>query len=1071
MSLFGQNATSGSQPATSQASSLFGGLNLPKPAQPSSNLFNNFSQPQPPTTSLFGASPSGTVSQQGLSSLFGTSTAAINGPQQSGAASTGPQANNAGFQPQAAAQQSGAYFDTLLEKSRKRANGNNALDELPSIQLGLGELRDRIKRIIPSAADKGATDGRAHYLLAASGVEPGTAVRDLSYFDTQSKRSQSPQQPALADADLESYIANLQTQTTLSMITEGLSRSVREFDTFLEENASIEWENQRRRIYNHFGIKPRTETRVDQDGLPVTAYHGAESGGFGRSRRSRGAHLGGSKHKESQNINVRERFAMQRSVIGSVGPVGSVQRSPFAESDTKSHPFTTNASAAPSGRFLREKESKFAEKVQHLNNSRIQKIAYPLLHAFSDIEAQYPGEHAQHVMNGYKALVDIVGEYAEPRGSSEPGVPKERQFAKAWVGAAQNSASAIELRKRILKGAGQHLEKQYFQSMESLLSKNPREANLGGVPNVLSKVKAYVRLRAARKDLAPDSTALQTRAGEYVWAIVFYLLRTGHIKEALEYVETNTPLFKAIDRYFPQYLSAFNASKDNRLPPELQNRINNEYSQRFRIAPENSVDPFRMACYKVIGRCDLSDINLAGLQSDLLDWAWLLVTLAREVNLAEEYAGAVFTLSGVQRSVKGLGEALLAKGLPAAEEKTAKGVYFYLQILCGLFEDAVNFFYKVEYADALHFAIALDYYGLLSVSDPSTSDGKLLTTTATDRPQINFAQMIGWYTRDFRAANVFAAVDYLTLICLNHDLEGEAGNRQVSTCHQGLRELVLESREFTKLLGDMHLDGRRIKGAIEERMKLLNLTDTDDFMRAVTIQAASIADDNGRVTDAVLLYHLAGEYDNVITITNRALSEAVALDIGQEKIQLQPARAQGDEAEAGHKPSALSLTSVEDPVELAQRITAIYNDKSMYHEKISSINKETCRVLLRMNEAKSKVEVQNWTGALDIIASLQVLPLEAQGDSNTIRQYAGKYSALPETITRNIPNLIMWTGRSCEEQRNKLVNSHYNSNDGTRRHMINDLKRKAKDLTMYAGFLKYRLPPWVNDMLARIAAD
>lgn len=65
----------------------------------------------------------------------------------------------------------------------------------------------------------------------------------------------------------------------------------------------------------------------------------------------------------------------------------------------------------------------------------------------------------------------------------------------------------------------------------------------------------------------------------------------------------------------------------------------------------------------------------------------------------------------------------------------------------------------------------------------------------------------------------------------------------------------------------------------------------------------------------------------------------------------------------------------------------------------------------------------------------------------------------------------MWTGRSCEEQRCKLANSHYNSNDGTRRHMIEDLKRKAKDLTMYAGFLKYRLPPWVNDMLARIAAE
>jgi nuclear pore complex protein Nup93 len=88
-----------------------------------------------------------------------------------------------------------------------------------------------------------------------------------------------------------------------------------------------------------------------------------------------------------------------------------------------------------------------------------------------------------------------------------------------------------------------------------------------------------------------------------------------------------------------------------------------------------------------------------------------------------------------------------------------------------------------------------------------------------------------------------------------------------------------------------------------------------------------------------------------------------------------------------------------------------------------------------------------------------------------IRQYAAKYSALPHVVTRNIPNLVMWTCRSCEEQRQRLAGSNFSSNDGTRRQMMEDLKRKVKDLTMYAGFLKYRFPPWVNDTLARIAAD
>lgn len=99
------------------------------------------------------------------------------------------------------------------------------------------------------------------------------------------------------------------------------------------------------------------------------------------------------------------------------------------------------------------------------------------------------------------------------------------------------------------------------------------------------------------------------------------------------------------------------------------------------------------------------------------------------------------------------------------------------------------------------------------------------------------------------------------------------------------------------------------------------------------------------------------------------------------------------------------------------------------------------------------------------------MPLEAKGDVNAIRAAAAKYNSCPETIKCNVPNLILWTAESCERQRSKLAHSQYNSNEGTRRAMIEDLRRKAKDLTMYVGFLQYRLPPQVNDMLARIASE
>jgi nuclear pore complex protein Nup93 len=228
--------------------------------------------------------------------------------------------------------------------------------------------------------------------------------------------------------------------------------------------------------------------------------------------------------------------------------------------------------------------------------------------------------------------------------------------------------------------------------------------------------------------------------------------------------------------------------------------------------------------------------------------------------------------------------------------------------------------------------------------------------------------MVGLYTRDFRAANVTAAVDYLTLICLNSDLPGQMGRNQITLCHEALRELVLESREFTVLLGDMQDDGQRIKGAIEQRMKLINLDETDDFMRTITMQAASVADDNGRVTDAVLLYHLAGEYDNVMVTINRSVSEAVAVPLGQEKMRIQPVKARPEEnlQVAKVQDTHSSLASIEDPIELGQKMNRLYMMHVMYRNKLKQANIDACGVLLKMAAAKQMVEEGRWTDALTV---------------------------------------------------------------------------------------------------------
>ncbi|RDW95228.1 hypothetical protein BP5796_00991 [Coleophoma crateriformis] len=1081
-SLFGSTQTT--KPAAS--TSLFGSVGAASTSQPQQNsLFGATTQNQP-QSSLFGATTQSQASKPTLGgSLFGSTTttqapqqgslftSTTQQPQQQGASLFGQTATQPaqgsllGSTSQTAAQngnQSGAYFDAILEKSRKRLHAETAGEDLPSLQLGLGDLRQRIKRIGTGAQEQ-RDDGRAHYLLAASGVDPGAAIRDLNLFNAQSSRVERLQPVETVDTDVEGYLANLQSQTTLNMIADGLARSVRDFDTFLEDNVTMEWDAQRKRIYEHFGIKPRDDLPSNRANASFAASVSTNQGGFGRSRKSRGVPLNGSRAAGTPGASSFGRSNASKSVLGSAGPIGTGRQSLFADVEKRVEG-SGGAAIGPTDRITREKQSKFIEKVQALNKSRINKQPYPVLAEFCSVSVQTGEASKNEIANSYRALISILGENPEIISPADPSAIKERQFADAYLDDTPNSAKSLALRKRILSGSTKHLEKTFFERLESFVEKNPREANLGGVPNILSKVKAYVRIRAARKNLAPDEADLQMLGDDYLWALIFFLLRSGHVKEAVDYVTSNAVAFRAIDRNFATYLTAYYSSPDRRLRRDLQDRIHSEYNQRQRNAPDNSLDPFRMACYKVIGRCGLENRNLDGLLPDTDDYLWLQFVLAREVSLVDEVANEVYNLETLQEHLILIGN----RHFKAGSDGANSGIYFMILVLAGLFEQAIDYLYPFQHVEAVHFAIALDFYGLLRVSDPAVTDSDFMSRTTRGQPQISFAYMLGYYTGDFRTANVVAAVDYLSLICLNKDLLGDAGKTQLAMCHESLRELVLESREFALLLGDIRADGQRIRGAIEERLGLIGLSDTNTFMRAITIQAASIADDNGRTTDAVLLYHLAEEFDNVIVIITRALSEAVSIPIGQDPMRLQPLKPRVSEKKQAPE-SSLSLTSVDDPVILAKEMTSLYGGNQMYLRAIKAENKDACGVLLRMSEAKVLVEREQWPEAMDIIIALDILPLKASGNASEIRSYASKFSSLPQAVANNVPNLLMWTITCCNRERAKLSGGQFGGNDGTRRLMIDDLKQKNMDLTTYTSQLRYRFPAHLHEALARAISE
>ncbi|WEW59428.1 nuclear pore complex subunit [Emydomyces testavorans] len=957
-----------------------------------------------------------------------------------------------------------AYFSSLLERGKKRPHPSSLKAtpvDLPNLQLGLDDIRRTARGLgnREAAAHVGA-DGKAHYALTASGISPGQVLHDLRSLDAQAPAPSPAKDDEPFDPDNQKFLRRIQQRGREAMIAESFARVRRDFDAFLEERVNLNWDEQRQKIYEHFGLAPKGEAGSNAPGATMR-----EGGAFGATK---GAKFGtdlGQRPTSSTRRSVFGRSGLSKSVIGSTVRSGDA---------TQTFSPTASSMQSVDARFLREKMGQFGTKVQHLNEARLQEKALPVLHEFAEVEKLTISDVPRQLFEAYQALISITNESQNMVSFAEPGAIKERQFAQDYLDENVNSNESVRLRGRVIEGSRRYLEHAFYREVENAIVKNPREAELGGVPSITNKIRAYIRLKAARKDLAPDGIELQMVGQDYCWVLIFYLLRCGFVSEAAEYVSTDQG-FRSMDYKFVTYMTTY--AQQRRLPRDLQQKINGEYQQRLRNAPEKTIDPYRMACYKIIGRCDLTQRRLEGISQGVEDWMWLQFTLAREDSRTEEAAGDLFGLQEIQNDVTEIGQRIFVKG---QEGPGGYGIYFLLQILSGMFEHAVSYLWKYAPINAVHFGIALDYYGLLRVSDFYTSgeelsDAVLVSFTTKQLPQINFASLITQYTQEFRTGNVEAAVDYFTLICLNADLPEELGKSQASVCHEALREFILETRGYAKLLGDIKSDGTRIRGAIEQRLKLIKIDDQEEFLKTITVQAAAVADDKGLTADAVLLYHLAEDYNNVIAILNRALSDAVAVNLGAAALKIPQTKpsaeqqAEGQRGVSAETGTSFSLTSVEDPVALAKNMIGLYNTNAMYYQKIHPINRESCGILLRMMDAKSKVEAGRWAQALDDINNLQILPLSARGSVTYVRSAAQSFSALPPVIVRNGGHLIMWSITCISRERARLQHGVY-END-MRQSLADELLVMAKDLMVFAGMIKYKLPPGVYEALAKAAGD
>lgn len=914
----------------------------------------------------------------------------------------------------------------LMKQSQVLAN-HYIHSDLPTIQLGLDQIETQSRKLATRAtavpAGIGSGDGhagtdtnRAHYFLANGGVDAASladtiqATRVANAFDVQR---------SLDDTDIAGYLRNEQEHVILSALDEGHRETQEAFERTVDRSLRNNWDVQKRRIVEDFGSFT----------APSTSAPGA-------------------------SLNASQSLA-----------------APVSEATLLQ---------------MQAKMSRYVLVVQALNDARLNDSAFPLVHHFAEASALVAGGDlgpAQtKLLECWKIVEEIVREHNVVAGRFTRGVVAQREYAPSYTDPHEYLASTqgLSLRKEIIHGSMQYLQAQFLQHIDMAIARNPLKAQLGGRPTVRHRVAAYCRI----KHIGPDNNwsseleLLSTSEGKApIWAQIFYLLRTGHEEDAVSLAAEAEDSMRRADHAFVGVFKTWIDSPERILPKSIRDRLFTDYNSRFRAVAQDAVDPFKLALYKLIGRFEPRKRFPAALASNSENWLWLQLAVVREPPVTE---GNTFLGLAEDTRITGrdshtlgsLASTVITYGEAHFDPKgTSPYTYFQLLLLVGQFERAINFLYSrpATQIEAVQFAIALTYYGLLRVPPADkTSQLDYLSVDAT-HPDLaaagvnekvgiaafDFARLIQRYTRAFVQSDPREALQHVYLVALNSDMKEPVASEQMDRCLDMVRQVVLDSKDYYTLLGDPRNDGSVASGLIGKYSKLINTPDETKFLKTIVAAAASAAERGRQIKDAVMLYNLAGEYDKVVAVLNKELGihlmDADNMGAGRDTaLALAP---------------GTSLQAAQDLPTMAYEILSSYERQAHVMRKINSSRRETLRLLLELKQAVAASLAGDYETALALVEATDLIPLKA--DVMTVTRKADEWKAVDTALSNNLSELLLMTMTILNKLAIALNNSPYSN--PARLRQTSDLSIKARTLLTYAGQLRLRMSTETFTQLLNLA--
>ncbi|KAI8612592.1 Nup93/Nic96-domain-containing protein, partial [Chytriomyces sp. MP71] len=725
----------------------------------------------------------------------------------------------------------------------------------------------------------------------------------------------------------------------------------------------------------------------------------------------------------------------------------------------------------------------------------------------------------------------------------------------------EGSEDAVRFRRRVVEGGKTFLQEIYWDFIQQVIAQN--RIQVGGLPTVHVLVDAYISLKYNKNGTwkTACTAPLETVNNNSVapWAHLFYLLRCGLHAEALQYAtEPNGAFSKVANPSAAAWLKSF--LETGALPPKQRAEVQEEWNTRIRpflgdASSPLKVDPFKAALHKILGRCDLNAAGgtrgikgAADVAPSVEDYLWLQLMLVREdaTGVAERS-----TLRDMSRAMRAFGEAHFSPG------GRAPHVYFLVLLLVGEFERAVAFLYGVGGGDAVaggggvgleavHFAVALAAQGCLRVPEnPRGFEGGAAVDIVAVRAAgvggeetayLLLGKLLNGYARLFFKTDPVDAAAYLMVLgyyggslgdgaaaagkvntAVRDAVVLQAGREYTQLLHSYIKELVLVASKqatvsnngaaLTALLGESASSHDvRVAGDLEKHLGLMHLASYAELVKRVIVPAAQEAEHKGLLADAVKLYDYAQEYDLVVGILCKQLSDAFLIG-ADAAVQQLAAAANGlatlfgsvsvaSPGQGLHRPSAGAMSGVgvpvmdspafrggatrtsasvsaylspagEKTVKEASQVLDHYTRRAAISSRITEARRATAATLLSLHRflALYAAGTDKSEEGVETLRETRLLPMST--DMAAVMRLVDEFRALDETVAKCVPLLMVMA-------MDLVVRVFASYRDGAkygeamRARKMDECRALGRAVILYAGNIQYRVPSDVFGKLTRL---